>query len=46
LCGLALEGGKDVALGVHRQADLGVAEHLHHYPQRDVLDEKKGARQD
>jgi hypothetical protein len=38
---LAASTGKDVAVGVHRQADLGVAEDLHYDPWGDVLDEKE-----
>jgi hypothetical protein len=31
-----------VAVGVHREADLAVAQDLHHHPGRDALGQKKG----
>jgi hypothetical protein len=39
VCGLSLEGRNDVAVGVHRQADLGVAQGLHDHPSWNALRE-------
>jgi hypothetical protein len=42
VCRFALKGRKDVAVGIHRQADLTVAERLHHDPRVHALHEKQG----
>ena len=41
VCRFSFQRGQDMAVSVHRQTDLGVAQDLHDHPRRDVLDEQQ-----
>lgn len=41
---IAPQVGNDMAVGVHRQPDLGVPQEVHHDPGRDALHQEQASR--
>ena len=41
VCGFALQGGENMTVGAHRQADLTVAERFHNHTRMHALDQQQ-----